>query len=112
MLIAIIILICSFLGILVILFRKIPALVEISSGVGISQPNVFSKLKNGAVNQVKSFSFNNFLQKLLLRIKILTLKTENKTGVWIEKLRQKTKEEEKTCDKGSSDNYWEQLKKK
>jgi len=105
-----IILSISLIGILVILFRKIPILVSLSSETEISQPNFLLRTKNRILIRLKSFPLNNFLQKILLRFKIVTLKTENKTSVWIEKLRQKAKKEEKESQ-DISDNYWEQLKK-
>jgi len=109
-LIAQIILMISLLGMVVILFRKIPILINLSPEAEISQPNFLLRAKNRILIRLKSFPLNNFLQKILLRFKIVTLKTENKTSVWIEKLRQKAKKEEKESQ-DISDNYWEQLKK-
>jgi hypothetical protein len=43
------------------------------------------------------------LEKSLLRFKILALKTENKIGFWLERLRQKNQLNKR------EDHYWEEL---
>ncbi len=111
-LIATIILIVSILGILVILFRRVPNLVKSSPEIEVSQPGPILKTKNEIVARFQSFSFNNFLRKFLLRFKIFTQKAENKISSLIEKLHQKAKKEEEESLDDSSDDYWKQLKKK
>jgi len=109
-LIATIILAISFLGILVILFRKIPVLVELPEITKEAQKErFFLKLKDKIQNIsfIKSFSAEIFLQKILSKIRILTLKTENKTASWLQKLRERAKRK-KTKE---NDNYWRELKK-
>jgi hypothetical protein len=109
-LIAAIILFISFFGILVILFRKIPVLVNLPiSEQIISQEPLFLRLKNKIKNFpfLKSWSFENFLQKLLSKIRILTLKTENKTANWLQKLRERSQKKKEI----ENDKYWEEIKK-
>jgi len=112
-LIAIIILLCSVVGIGVIIFRKIPILVEL--------PEVSPRKKKGKeprffqrglekikkIGPLRSFSFEIFLQKILSKIRILSLKTDNKTFNWLQKLREKAKKNKSK----ENDNYWEKLKK-
>lgn len=102
-----IILVSSLTGIVVILFRKIPVLVkleEASEASGDWQPLILKiKKRSKFLPRAKTFNYELYLQKILSKIRILTLKTENKTSDWLEKLRQKNNQEK--------DNYWEELKK-
>ena len=106
-LIFLIILICSLAVIGVILFRKIPLLLELSETV----PFYFSwraflpKIKNSL--PFKEFSAEIFLQKILSKIRILTLKTDSKTSSWLQKLRARSQKKKFEED----DNYWKDIKK-
>lgn len=109
-LIAIICLIFSLTGIGVILFRKIPILVELPEVIERPKKEnlIFTlKKKIKEIDPFKDFSYDIFLQKLLTRIKILTLKTENKTSTLLQKLREKQKSKKIEED----DNYWDEIKK-
>lgn len=112
--VAIIILVGSLIGIGVILFRKIPVLVKLpdysSSNVLIFFPvkwckNLKEKIKN--ISFFKSFSSEIFLQKILSKIRILSLKVENKIAFWLQKLRERSLKKKNL----ENDNYWEELKK-
>lgn len=108
-LIVIIILIASLLGIGVILFQKIPVLAELPEiAEGVEKESFFARLKEKIKNlpAVKSFSSEIFLQKILSKVRILTLKADNKTFSWIQKLREKYKKKQAE----SKDKYWEELK--
>ena len=108
-----IILIGSLFGMGAILFRKIPILVKL--------PKVSPRKKKGKeprffqrglekikkIGPLRSFSFEIFLQKILSKIRILSLKTDNKTFNWLQKLREKAKKNKSK----ENDNYWEKLKK-
>ncbi|MFN4160896.1 MAG: hypothetical protein ACK4FW_02765, partial [Stenotrophomonas sp.] len=61
------------------------------------------KLKE--VNPFKNFSFDIFLQKMIFKVRILSLKVDNLTFNWLRKLR------EKYLQKKKKDNYWEEIKK-
>ena len=106
-LIALIILAVSLIGAAVIVFRKIPLLLELpaTSSFRFDWRNVFTKIKN--FPSFKRFSIDIFLQKLLSRIRILTLKTDNKTSGWLQKLREKSRKKKFE----ENDNYWEEIKK-
>jgi len=108
-LIAKIILFGSLIGMGVILFRKILQISElpkISAEFSLKENflKLGEKIKN--ISFFKSFFSEIFLQKLLSRIRILILKTENKTSNWLQKLRERMKKK-----KLENDNYWQELKK-
>ena len=108
-LIAIIILLCSVVGMGVIVWRKMPVLVELPEVLPEKGEPVSSKLKRKIkeFNPFKKFSYEIFLQKLLSKIRILSLKSENKTGSWLQRLRERSKKKKFE----ENDNYWEKLKK-
>lgn len=106
-LIALIILIVSFLGMGTILVRKIPAigkLPEPEAGMKDFVASRIQEVKN--IPGVKDLSYEKYLQRLLSKIRILTLKTDHKTSGWLESLRQKNSK-----NNSKEDNYWEELKK-
>ena len=80
----------SLLGMLIILFQKIPVLAKLPKVV--EQP---PKKRNKIKIQSKLF-----LQKLLLK-----LKTDHKTYNWLQKLREKSQKKKFQQD----DNYWEKI---
>jgi len=95
--------ISSFLGIVAIFVRKIPLILSFEP----PKEDVISKLKEKVKNLVEisnNFSFEIFLQKLIRRIRILSLKIDNLTLKWLKKLRKKYSE-------GKKDNYWDNIKK-
>ena len=104
---SIIILFGSLLGMGVVIWRKIPVLVELPEIAPKKEEKLFEKAKKkiNEISFVKSFSSEIFLQKLLSRVRILTLKTDNKTSSWLQKLREKSQK------KKLNDNYWEEIKK-
>lgn len=84
-------------GITLILFRKIPALLELSP----KENKSFSLSFNFSVPL-----FENFLQKFLRKTKILTLKTENKISEAIEHLEKNNK----LYKNKFKDDYWQTLR--
>jgi hypothetical protein len=110
-LVAVIILFGSLSGMGVIVFRKITFLVGLPEipAAGINWGSNFLKLKEKIkiLNPFKSFSQEVFLQKILSKIRILSLKSENKTGNWLQRLREKSQKNKFQED----DNYWEEIKK-
>ncbi len=107
-LITTIILICSLFGIGIIFFSKIPILIELPKAQSESFFEVFLKnLKNKTKNHpFKSSSFEAFLQKPLSRLRVLTLKIENKISTLLQELREKSKIKKKRED----DDYWKEIK--
>lgn len=108
-LIALIILFSSFLGIVTIVFRKIPILLTFPETEIEKKEGLVLKLKKEIkrLNPFKDFSFEIFLQKSLLKIRILVLKIDNKTFSWLQKLREKYQRKKIKED----DNYWKKIKK-
>ena len=107
-LIAIIILVFSLLGMGVIILRKIPILVTLPEVVPKKKKeSLISRLKKEIkkINPFRNFSYEIFLQKILSKIRILSLKAENRTFNWLQKLREKSKKEKE------NDDYWQKLKK-
>ena len=107
-LIVTIILFCSFVGMGVILFRKIPVLAELPEVPGgfslkIKILEIKEKIKNSKYFRLPSSEI--FLQRVLSKIKILTLKIEKKTSFWLQRSRDKSKK------KKENDKYWQKLKK-
>ncbi len=107
-LIAIIVLSFSLIGMGVILFRKVPVLTElpeVSGGFGfkIKFLQIKEKIRNS--KYFKLLSFEVLLQKVLSKIRILSLKAENKISIWLQKLREKSQK------KKENDKYWQELKK-
>ena len=109
-LVAIIILFGSFLGMGAIISRKIPVLMELQEvPARDSWKDTLSKLKEKikTLNPFKSFSYEIFLQKLLSKVRILSLKTDNKTFNRLQKLRERSLKKKNL----ENDNYWEEIKK-
>ena len=106
-----ILLLVSLFGMVFILYRKIPVLVNLSETsqelfqVSEIIERAKEKSKEG-VRKIPGASKSDrelLLQKILSKIRVLTLKTENRTGVWLEKLRKKRNNHDK-------DDYWQKLK--
>ena len=104
----IVILILSFAGLIVILSRKIPLLVNIPEPSEDFQKVLASRIKGTAMRMpgIRDFSYELYLQKILSKFRVLTLKTEHKTSNWLETLRQKNNK-----NGSNNDSYWEELKK-
>ena len=97
----------GFIGMGVIIFRKIPVLVGLPE-TGIEKLGIFGKLKNRIKNNgtIKSFSKELLLQKILSKFRVLTLKTDKKTSNLLAKLRQKSIENRKKF----SEDYWKRIR--
>jgi hypothetical protein len=109
-LITLLVFISSLFGTILLVIRKIPILVELPEAIEESSGNNFySKLKERIKNTpgLKSFSKDILLQKILSKIRILSLRTENKTFKWLQNLRNKSQEDKF----GKDDNYWQKIRK-
>ncbi len=108
-LVVVIVSLISLAGVLVIVLRKMPVLLSLPKVSPLKGENKFLanlKEKAKAFNPLKNFSYELFLQKLISRVRILILKTENKTFKWLQHLKKKQQEK-----KLGEDNYWEEVKK-
>ena len=108
-LLSIIVLFLSLAGMAVILLRKMPVLGKLPERDFAFGNSLVCGLRGGLKKMpvIKGFSYELYLQKVLSKIRVLTLKTENKTGSWLERLRQKNYQKNQT----NHDSYWEALKK-
>ncbi|MBI2449925.1 MAG: hypothetical protein HYV47_00140 [Candidatus Nealsonbacteria bacterium] len=98
----------SLLGIGFILFKKIPSLLELP-GDDFPKWPIISILKKGvkSIPGSQKFDYELYLEKILSRVRVLTLKTESKTGNWLTWLRQR-----RNGHNGHSNGeYWDKLKK-
>ena len=103
-----IILVSSSIGLGGIIFKKIPVLSALSEKElkeEVKKSKLMERLKK--VKLLRNFSYEKFLQKLLTKVRILSLKTDNKTSNWLKKLKDNTQRKKITED----DNYWDEIKK-
>lgn len=108
--IAIFILLGSLVGMGAVIFRKIPMiseLPEVPAEFNLKEILLKIKEKIKTFHPFKYFYGEIFLQKILSKVRILTLKAESKTANWLQKLREKS--QKKKIEE--NDNYWEELKK-
>jgi len=100
----IIILLGSFIGMGVMLFLKVPILVNLKS----ESPSSLQRIKQKGRGIVKSLSKERLLHKLLSQIRVWTLRTENKVTISLSNLREKSKENKARFNS----DYWKKLKRK
>jgi hypothetical protein len=95
----------SFFGIFYFVFKKIPILVSLSE-IERKKESSFSVLKRKIkdFNPFKRISYEKILQKIIFKIRILSLKTDNKTFQWLQNLRKKEREKKES--------YWQEIKRK
>ena len=112
-LIASIVLLVSFGGLVYIIGRKVPVLLEFSSQdkkVALQGLALRLKGKMKESPALKRFASPELLlHTALSKGRIATLKTERKMGTWLEDLRKKAQEKN---TKKFADSYWDKLKKK
>ena len=108
-LIFIIILILGLIGMSVILLRKMQILNKLPEPAGGLQQFLGLKIKEGVKKfpGTRDFSYEVYLQKILSKIRVFTLKTDHKTSGWLERLRQKNNQK----NHSGNDKYWDELKK-
>ena len=107
-LIAFIIFLIGLGGMGIIITRSAPRLAKLTlaeTKIGLADRIKSSIQNNGAV---KRLSFDILLQKLLSKIRVLTLRTEHKTGAMLQQLRQKSLEKKKKL----ADDYWQKIRRK
>lgn len=103
---AFLILVISLGGIFFLFFKKKPLLETLPIQ---EKESYFSQLKKRTIkfNPFKKFSIEIFLQKILAKIRIISLKIDNLTFNWLKKLRERYQEKKKKV----KDNYWDEIKK-
>lgn len=105
-LIAIIIFLVGLIGMSVIIVRKVPVLVELPAQE--TGPSSLEKFRERIKNNggLRSFSKELLLQKIVSKIRVLTLKTDNKTSNWLMELRQKSAKKRTNF----SEDYWKKIR--
>ena len=107
-----IILFGSSIGLVGIVFKKIPFLRTLPGESLFSlekKQDFVLRLKAGArrFNPFKNLSYEIFLEKLLISLRALSLKIEGKASASLQQLKQTVKEKKIR----ENDNYWEEIKK-
>ena len=105
----IILAIVAFVGLLgtaVMVLRKVPAMVSLPEKAA-GDP-LMAKIRSQVrhLPGSEAFDYEVHLQKILSHVRVLTLKTEQKTGTWLERLRKKNSQK-----RNNRDDYWDELKK-
>jgi hypothetical protein len=99
----------SFAGIVFILWRRMPLLLEFPAG---SEGNIRDLVSGRAKDLVSSQKIklvaSKNLDKTLSKARTIASKTEVQTGEWLERLRRKPEERKEEFSKS----YWEQLRRK
>ena len=109
--IALVLFLIGLSGMIIILRRKVPLLMELSprgERVEVRELVLKAVKRVAGSERVKAFSPEKTLHKALSKTRILALKTENKTGSWLEQMRARSQEKKENL----SDDYWKQLKKR
>jgi len=90
-LIILIVFLFSLIGIIYIIYKKIPLLKTLPEKKDnkINWKTIYLNFKNSSFFKKIIFNLDIFLQKFLSRIKILVLKIENKISYWLQKLRKR-----------------------
>jgi len=97
----------TILGLGKIISHKIPVLITLSELPEPERLTLKLKRKIKELNPWKDFSYELFLQKILTKVRILSLKTDNKTFNWLQKLRQGYQKK----INARKDTYWKEIKK-
>jgi len=109
--ISLIVLVLSLTGLMVMALKKMPVLVQLPETMAfqplIDWQAVISRARGKISLKKISLSLENFLHKLLSKIRVLTLKTESKTSSWLQKLRERAKMRNRFDE---NDNYWKNIR--
>ncbi len=97
------------LGLIYLVIKKIPVLAQLPENQTVfSNQGITVQLRKVAEKMpfARSFSLNIYLQRILSKTKILTMRFEGKISSWLQDLRTKAQKKQELTD-----NYWEELKK-
>ncbi len=108
----------SLIGMLVIFYRKTPLLANLpkTSPVFETKKRTLTNFLETTREKIKglpflkNFSFEILLQKILSKVRVFTLRIENRISGWLESLRARAKKN--NTDKMKDDKYWEKLEEK
>jgi hypothetical protein len=103
----------SFLGMVFIFIKKIPVLVSIPEEPPESIfAKIYTKIKTKIIQENKALKKSFWelqLQKIVAKIRILSLKVDNLTYNWLKKMREKSFEEE---EEKKEEDFWDKIKEK
>mgnify|MGYP001594878978 CR=1 FL=1 len=107
-LIAFIILLIGFLGMAIIITRKAPTLADLPKISESTLKGLILQFKEKVRNSstIKGFSSEILPQKVLSKIRVLSLKIDNKTSNLLQKLREKNKNKKV---QEVEDGYWKEV---
>ena len=103
----------SLIGMLVIFYMKTPLLANLpkTSPVFETKKKILINLLETTKEKIKNrIPSEILLQKILSKIKVFTLRTENKISGWLEFLR--TRAKKNNTNNVKDDKYWEKLEEK
>lgn len=103
----------SLIGMLVIFYRKTPLLANLpkTSPVFETKKKALTNFLETIKEKIKShFPFEILLQKILSKVRVFTLRIENRISGWLESLR--TRAKKNNTDNAKDDKYWEKLEEK
>lgn len=106
--IALIILLASALGMVIVARRKTELLVELPDGQPLLDLKYFYTNTAGYIKNVsplKRDTFGVFLEKTLSRTRVVILRMENKISAWLQHLRKQSQIQKKK----KQDHYWKDL---
>jgi len=99
----------SGLGLVFLVWRKIPVLASLQvkeqKREGLKEK---IKLKILKILDQQKISFEKWLEKFLMKVRIFALKTDYKTWHWLRKIKEKKQKSKEVFN----DNYWEKIKNK
>ena len=99
----------SLAGIVFIVYRKIPLLLELSEKKeGEAFRFQSGQAKQSVLNRIKSRMQEKVLDTTLSKARMLASKTETQTGAWLERLRKKSDQHKDDFQ----ESYWDQFRKK
>jgi len=101
----------SLAGIIAILYRRIPLLLEVTGEqeqVDLKKIVVSNARNLISSDKMKALASEKVLQKALSKTRGVAKRTENQTGEWLEKLRQGSESRKEKF----ADSYWQQFRTK
>jgi len=109
-LVAQVILFCSSVGLGQMIYRKIPILSSLSETIETKEGDkILTKLKKGIKekNPLNEIQYEDLLETVLKKVRILFLKTDNKIFGWTQKLKENSQKKRIRED----GDYWDRIKK-
>ena len=109
-LVAQVVLFCSSIGLGQMIYRKMPILAGLSEAAETREEDkLLTKLKKGIKqkNPLKDVQYEDLLETVLKKVRILFLKTDNKIFGWTQKLKENSQKKRIRED----GDYWDRIKK-